>query len=78
MGYEAGEVRLALERAPEFQRTAPNEGLAKSQNPATTVIPYRTSKRTVNGIDTAAEYTDGVCSRSLVFLIVGILALTND
>jgi len=35
-------------------------------------------KRTVNGIDTAAEYTDGVCSRSLVFLVAGTLALTND
>lgn len=39
---------------------------------------YREGKRTVNGIDTAAEYTDGVCSRSLVFLIAGTLALTND
>ena len=35
-------------------------------------------KRTVNGIDTAAEYTDGVCSRSLVFLVAGTFALKND
>ena len=58
-------------------RTAPNEALAKSKK-RHRGYPYRAGKRTVNGIDTAAEYTDGVCSRSLVFLIAGTLALTND
>ncbi len=59
-------------------RTAPNEALAKESKKRHHGYPYRTGKRTVNGIDTAAEHTDGVCSRSPVFLIAGTLALTND